>query len=766
MKGNIKINPLEGKMKFLTLIAIIWTCLLIIFTNLNTATSSPQYKISSLSLDEWNYRKPIWIQADQVDENLTNFPVLIQINDDNDLASHAQNDFDDICFVNENCTIKLNHEIEAFDSINGNLTAWVNIPFLSNTSNTTIYMYYGNPTCDTQENSTGVWDSHYKGVWHMAEVNADDSTCYNNDGTESGGVLLNLSGKIGRATEFDGIDDNINVGNDNSIKPELPITISCWINAKNIDGSVYQFIFNNDKCSGYYSYFGAHIGIMDKISIGYGDGGVAAPWSRRGKTATTILSENCWYYIVGIIRGATDMDLYLNGVNDGGTYDGSGGSIHYSSSSGYIAQGGYNNDFFHGVIDEVRISDIARNESWIKTSYNNQNNPSAFIEIGVEEYMGNLSVVYVDDDFNISTPGWQYNHFDKIQDGIDAVNENGTVYVFNGTYYENVVINKTIHLIGEDRNGTIIDGGGNGNVIKITENWVIVKNFRLQNSGNDSNSAGLKIENSINSVISNISCSDNNNYGIHIYNSEPFLRSIHVYNNSKTGVYVYFNQNCENAHTPKINNLTVKNNGEYGIEVYAHVGYIWPGIDREYHAIITNSTISENTNYGIYLHCYATGPWSGPWVVEGKLYTTIKNCIISDCRGGITTYHDHGPYGISYLYMALQNTTIINNTERGVILRNIGVQEDSTSVKNNGIVDWCGSGYTFGNWTWHNESIYNFNGTIEINSGHVLTIEAGTTVIFEGNDTELFVKGAINATGDENHRIYFTSNKKEWKGIF
>jgi len=44
-----------------------------------------------------------------------------------------------------------------------------------------------------------------------------------------------------------------------------------------------------------------------------------------------------------------------------------------------------------------------------------------------------LNIVYVDDDYNESTPGWGYDHFDSIQDGVDAVDEGGTVYVYIGT---------------------------------------------------------------------------------------------------------------------------------------------------------------------------------------------------------------------------------------------------------------------------------------------------------------------------------------------
>ena len=54
--------------------------------------------------------------------------------------------------------------------------------------------------------------------------------------------------------------------------------------------------------------------------------------------------------------------------------------------------------------------------------------------------------VWVDDDFNSSTPGWQVTHFDQIQDGIDAVAEGGEVIVYAGTYNEDILLNKTVTL--------------------------------------------------------------------------------------------------------------------------------------------------------------------------------------------------------------------------------------------------------------------------------------------------------------------------------
>ena len=57
----------------------------------------------------------------------------------------------------------------------------------------------------------------------------------------------------------------------------------------------------------------------------------------------------------------------------------------------------------------------------------------------------------------------------------------GFCEIYDGTYYENLEVNKKINLIGEDRNTTIIDGFKNGPVVTITANKVTITGFTVQN---------------------------------------------------------------------------------------------------------------------------------------------------------------------------------------------------------------------------------------------------------------------------------------------
>lgn len=73
------------------------------------------------------------------------------------------------------------------------------------------------------------------------------------------------------------------------------------------------------------------------------------------------------------------------------------------------------------------------------------------------------------------------NNYTKIQEAVDNASNDDTIFVYQGIYYEHVILNKKVTLRGELRDQTIIDGNGTGNVIKIIIDGVNVQQFTLQN---------------------------------------------------------------------------------------------------------------------------------------------------------------------------------------------------------------------------------------------------------------------------------------------
>jgi len=74
--------------------------------------------------------------------------------------------------------------------------------------------------------------------------------------------------------------------------------------------------------------------------------------------------------------------------------------------------------------------------------------------------------------------------YPTIQQAINAAFPGDTIYVYNGTYYELIKITKTLTLIGQDPATTKIDGKGLGLIVNVTADYVMIKNFTIQNGKN------------------------------------------------------------------------------------------------------------------------------------------------------------------------------------------------------------------------------------------------------------------------------------------
>jgi hypothetical protein len=114
------------------------------------------------------------------------------------------------------------------------LIAWVKIPELSSTTDTDIYMYFGDPG-ENNTNDTDVWDSNFVGVWHKNDLTTStikDSTSNALNGTKgSTNQPLEIMGKIGNAQNYN--NQYISLGQ-NIILPllnETPgITVTAGLN--------------------------------------------------------------------------------------------------------------------------------------------------------------------------------------------------------------------------------------------------------------------------------------------------------------------------------------------------------------------------------------------------------------------------------------------------------------------------------------------------------------------------------------------------------
>ena len=85
-------------------------------------------------------------------------------------------------------------------------------------------------------------------------------------------------------------------------------------------------------------------------------------------------------------------------------------------------------------------------------------------------------------------------NYTTIQEAIDAANAGDTVYVYGGTYYENLIVDKRLSLTGESKNSTTIDGSQTGDVIYVSSDGVNITDFTLTGSGWTYYDAGLELD--------------------------------------------------------------------------------------------------------------------------------------------------------------------------------------------------------------------------------------------------------------------------------
>lgn len=195
-------------------------------------------------------------------------------------------------------------------------------------------------------------------VLHLPfDGNTLDMSGNGNHATSSGAIFTSdRLGNPNAAIQLDGIDDYLTVLNNQKLKPQLPVTIAAWVQ---YDNSGKNMIFRNDWEEDYYN--GVWLAINgDQISGTFADGGAVSPLSRRTKRTSEPLTQNTWYHIATVIRGVGDADIYVNGRNYCGSYNGSGGGLAYSSNDGRIGTSDPFSTpgilyFFGGKIDDLRL---------------------------------------------------------------------------------------------------------------------------------------------------------------------------------------------------------------------------------------------------------------------------------------------------------------------------------------------------------------------------------------------------------------------------
>ncbi|MFN0151655.1 MAG: LamG-like jellyroll fold domain-containing protein [bacterium] len=350
----------------------------------------------------YSYQKTITVQASQVSGGPhTDFPMLVNITDANlkTVGNGGQvqnaNGYDIIfkaldattCGGSSPCA--LDHEVEKYVATTGELVAWVRVPSISD--GTVIMMYYGDSSISAPTaNPTGVWNSSFKGVWHLKEdpsgtaPQMQESSTNANHGTSAGSMTTGdqVAAKIGGGLDFDGVNDVINAGSPASLDDIVPFTFSSWAYPRTMGGQSDGRIMHKGSTTARKQLQISSGGTNDLAIIVN-----RATTSANAEGADNSATLNAWQYVCGTYDATNGAKVFRNGVEISyrSFVAGSGSTTSEAAFDFHIGNRPGQDKGWDGILDEIRVANVVRSSGWMITEYNNQNAPLSFFAMGSQQ---------------------------------------------------------------------------------------------------------------------------------------------------------------------------------------------------------------------------------------------------------------------------------------------------------------------------------------------------------------------------------------------
>lgn len=346
-------------------------------TVLDSTSNDNDGTLSNSWLSGWDQRFKLTLDSDDVDADLTDFPVLLNFTADSGInGADLTSIFDELgdqnlkmAVTSSNEQTELYAEVEYWNSTSETAAVWVKVPTISNASDTTLYVYYDADHANNTSyiGTTGsataanVWDSSYVMVQHMADNSTStilDSTLVNNGTKTSANNPNEILGKIGNAQEYDGSAQVITIANDVSIDVWAGNwTIEFWASRES-DGGFLGY-HETGAGSGYVRVQASTSGyiecyLWDGSGVKYYALAVTENMQKIVLTHLNTTSTLQWT-LDGIPKTATTHTLTLANINPLGSF--------------YIGRQDFSAAYYNGTIDEFRISNVTRSAAWNSANY-------------------------------------------------------------------------------------------------------------------------------------------------------------------------------------------------------------------------------------------------------------------------------------------------------------------------------------------------------------------------------------------------------------
>ncbi|MDA8596759.1 DUF2341 domain-containing protein [Candidatus Pacebacteria bacterium] len=334
--------------------------------------------------ENWLYRDMITINASEIDDDLTNFPVYLDLADfSTSFFNNINVDGGDIRITTSDGETETAREIVSVST--GTETGEVHFlaPTLSSSTDSIFYIYYGNSgasdyAIDDTYGAENVWDDDYLAVYHMQSEDSVDSTSFDRDAVAVGDTPTTAAGRFGGAVSItdNGGSDYIDLQSDLSELDGLgEMTVSAWVNVS--DDANDDVIFTRGPASTVELIWDNINGSSNNDTWTFNAGNTGTGANRVDAAPSGISVGDTWQFVTGAMNGGNRY-IYVDGLLRN-TSTGAETTLRSNSSGSYIGywvgSAGFDYD---GLVDEYRISRVERSADWIAAEYSNLSTSTDF----------------------------------------------------------------------------------------------------------------------------------------------------------------------------------------------------------------------------------------------------------------------------------------------------------------------------------------------------------------------------------------------------
>jgi parallel beta-helix repeat protein len=359
------------------------------------------------------------------------------------------------------------------------------------------------------------------------------------------------------------------------------------------------------------------------------------------------------------------------------------------------------------------------------------------------------------------------NNYTQIQDAINRANDGDTIFIYNDSspYTENIDIDKSITLLGEERNSTIIRGVTSNNVINVNADFVNIRNLTIENGvgiqGPIFLCSGIYITSNHNVIADNYF--KKNDVGIWLYKADDNDILHNYITLNVVGIY------ARDSSANSVNNNEIKKNDDRGIAFHnstnnsfsyntirEHLVGIEFGYSSSYNTI-TDNNIEYADQMGIVFYSKCSNNFIqnntimhhesvGIYFLDSCNDNDISTNFIQYCYVGIRTedscdyyiihqnyirFCDYGIYVFNSYHIIIFQNNIEMNINGVLLLDSLEIQIHNNVFTSNGIII---TGFLLANWNTHIIENNSINGKIiyyykNNYDGLVIPFDAGQVIL-------------------------------------